>query len=425
MDRLPQLSKDGCHGCVAVTSLPILHESAGDANGTLESSDALPILQLIERTSVIPVVVPHNSKSVPLPRLRESAGHAVGTTPSSDALPLLHVAEHTSTPVQQTRMSAQEGRIVSGSGAPPFKRTRASVEKPMPIVKPSGESPWGVHVGHHFMEVFSPPRIALVFRQRGYRAQYSFDLLEGHDLLDGAHRQMVRDKIKAHKPKYVMLSPPCTVFSQMQHSNESRRTWETGVRTPPPDGPHSPQPFVKDYVFLFIPDAPSVYRNNFLSWTLRNIFFYRWWYTDSDLPRKDLEAWARKVQDHTAFFDFALEIASLQHTESRYFVLEHPAYATSWGLPQCARVRSLPGIEVAFFHQCMFGAVTKVTHTPILKPTKLMTNCPQVVRHFDGKFCDHTHDHQRVHGTEGGETRAAFAAIYPFALCEALADCMI
>ncbi len=217
---------------------------------------------------------------------------------------------------------------------------------------------------HVFAEVFSPPRMAPVFVERGFLAVHSFDILQGCDLLDPEQRRRVVDIIGLCRPRHLMISPPCTVFSQMQRSNVSRR--------------------------------------------------------------KDTNKWCRRYAEGVELFNFALELAEIQQTGGRFFTIEHPSGASSWKLPQCEKFFHMSDVKFAVFHQCVFGAKTKFFKMPTLKPTALLTNSPSVYAAFHEKFCRGRHSfHARVHGSEGGMTRTAHAAIYPRKFCSALATCML
>lgn len=60
----------------------------------------------------------------------------------------------------------------------------------------------------------------------------------------------------------------------------------------------------------------------------------------------------------------------------------------------------------------------------VLKKTSFMTNIPEVVRAFENKFCDGTHAHCHLGGSEGGMDRAAYSALYPEDMVLALVDAM-
>ena len=88
---------------------------------------------------------------------------------------------------------------------------------------------------HHFMEFYSPPRVALPLRRTGFFARYSFDLMTGYDFLKFEDRARALRLYEAHAPFFVMLSPPCTMFSKMQNLNLkkcSRRFANRGLQTP-------------------------------------------------------------------------------------------------------------------------------------------------------------------------------------------------
>lgn len=88
---------------------------------------------------------------------------------------------------------------------------------------------------HHFMEFYSPPRVALPLRRTGFFARYSFDLMTGYDFLKFEDRARALRLYEAHAPFFVMLSPPCTMFSKMQNLNLkkcSRRFANRGLQMP-------------------------------------------------------------------------------------------------------------------------------------------------------------------------------------------------
>ena len=74
------------------------------------------------------------------------------------------------------------------------------------------------------MEIFSRPRLIPAIRSLGYllRCGKSIDILTGHDLLDIRNRLYVRRVLQTERPKAVVLSPPCTMFSQLMNTNFRR-----------------------------------------------------------------------------------------------------------------------------------------------------------------------------------------------------------
>ena len=173
-----------------------------------------------------------------------------------------------------------------------------------------------------FMEFVSPPRLCPLFRQGGHKADLSIDILTGYDLLCPRARQQVQNEVCRRRPRVIMLSPPCTVFSQMQHSNRGRC---------------------------------------------------------------DPDRWASKEHDGFLLFDFAMELARMQVTANRFFCMEHPHGASSWKRESCLQVQGLPGVRLAVFDQCCFGMVTKITKTPVRKTTTLMSNLHSVAQVSTGR----------------------------------------
>ena len=68
---------------------------------------------------------------------------------------------------------------------------------------------------------------------------------------------------------------------------------------------------------------------------------------------------------------------------------------------------------MATFDQCMFGRTSLVSELPVKKPTLICTNIPDIYMRFNNCLCDKCHTHQRVEGSEGGQSRSTVAAIYP------------
>ena len=75
-------------------------------------------------------------------------------------------------------------------------------------------------------ELFSPPRVAARAHKAGLRGGWSLDLrapdpISGRhwDLSDPMEQQRIIDMIRRDKPTFVIGSPPCTIFSQLQHLN--------------------------------------------------------------------------------------------------------------------------------------------------------------------------------------------------------------
>ena len=119
---------------------------------------------------------------------------------------------------------------------------------------------------------------------------------------------------------------------------------------------------------------------------------------------------------------FCMELYRLQHEAGRYFVHEHPAFATSWGEDVVRQIRGMERVETVIGDQCQYGAVDK-EGAPIKKPTRFMTNSAEIAKAL-GKRCTGrlgwcSRRRGGRHALCSGETAKA-AAIYPFALCRAI-----
>ncbi len=209
------------------------------------------------------------------------------------------------------------------------------------------------------MEIFSKPRVVPFAQALNLRAVCSIDLETGFDLLTFEGRGRVRTLVRERRPRFVILSPPCTMFSAMQ------RMW--------------------------------------------------------NLPRMEPSVLRARMADAIALLDFAMEMAKAQVASACYFVLEHPLTASSWNHPTVREVAALPGVSEVVFHQCRFG-LRSPHGSPMRKATKFLTNSPAVMDRFRGKFCTCEQPHKRIMGSEGGSHLAALAALYPPPLCRALAE---
>ena len=74
-----------------------------------------------------------------------------------------------------------------------------------------------------FIEIFSRPRLIprISALHLGMVASMSVDILTGFDLLLPEKRQEIMTYLWARRPRSAMLSPPCTMFSQLMGENGS------------------------------------------------------------------------------------------------------------------------------------------------------------------------------------------------------------
>ena len=219
-----------------------------------------------------------------------------------------------------------------------------------------------------FMEVFSPPRIWPHAERLGLRCGPSVDIETGFDLLTDLGREACMKLIYNLQPAVIMLSPPCTVFSQLQKTNEYRR--------------------------------------------------------------RDYEAWNRQYQDGLKLWQFALFVFRCQLAAGRRAVLEHPWLATSWTLP-CTLdfFRSNSSVVSYVFDQCLHGLKMQQNKMPIRKRTKFASNWPLIGAHFQtrctAETCNHLpRTHVRCQGFEAGQPTSRWAQVYPDGLCATMARCL-
>ena len=73
-------------------------------------------------------------------------------------------------------------------------------------------------------EVFSPPRVTLHARVAGYiDSKFAFDITyNGWDCMEVSMRRQLKEILMVLKPKVLVLSPPCTMFSPL--------TWALGAK---------------------------------------------------------------------------------------------------------------------------------------------------------------------------------------------------
>lgn len=173
-----------------------------------------------------------------------------------------------------------------------------------------------------FMECFSVPRIGPVAMQHGLKVGPAVDLQTGFDLTTQLGQQRARQLLHELKPRVLMLSPPCTCFSIWQRVNRQRRCLH--------------------------PDP----------------------------------AWTTRWQEAVALWAFALELFAIQLAAGRFAALEHPDTASSWALPMTKQfLQSWPNVTTTRFDQCLLGLLS-FEGGPVRKRTRLLTNCPALLRRF-------------------------------------------
>ena len=79
----------------------------------------------------------------------------------------------------------------------------------------------------HFMEVYSPFRVAAAIHKMGMNSAGSLDLLSGCDLLTTDGRLTALALLDHRRPMFLMASPPCTMYSELTRLwNAKKMQWE-------------------------------------------------------------------------------------------------------------------------------------------------------------------------------------------------------
>ena len=78
-------------------------------------------------------------------------------------------------------------------------------------------------------ELYSPPRVTEEAKKFGLSAGAAFDLTTGWDFRLERDRNLAKEYVRTHKPKLVIGSPMCTMFSVLQRlspwTEEKQRRW--------------------------------------------------------------------------------------------------------------------------------------------------------------------------------------------------------
>ncbi|CAJ1437918.1 unnamed protein product [Effrenium voratum] len=200
------------------------------------------------------------------------------------------------------------------------------------------------------MEVYSPPRLAKRASRLGLRPGASLDLVTGWDFNRADHRQASLDLIRRLRPALVVLSPPCTVFSQLR--------------------------------------ALTNYKRN-----------------PRDVRREEAEG--------RAHVEHAVRIAWIQISGGRGFLFEHPLRAKSWTTTSLEELKEYPEVKAVTLDMCRFGLQTpdssRTRMMPAKKPTLIITNIPEIASALNRRCQGHHEEHQLL----VGDRRANNAAVYP------------
>ena len=106
----------------------------------------------------------------------------------------------------------------------------------------------------------------------------------------------------------------------------------------------------------------------------------------------------------------------------RYFLHEHPLCATSWKLECILEVMDMNGVGSEWCDQCQYGQ-DGGTGEPVKKPTRWMSNSPEILKMLEMKCGNKEGRCSRPGGAKHrlctGDV-ARTAALYPVNLCKAI-----
>ena len=201
-------------------------------------------------------------------------------------------------------------------------------------------------------EAFSTPRVVPQATKMGLKGGKSYDIGTGWNFLNSDHRKQCRKDVSLHKPRVLVISPPCGPFSQMLRISKHR------------------------------------------------------------CNQKERE---RKRVEGLVLLEFAMELAQLQLKNNRIFIFEHPCNADSWKEPCVQKIREATGVHEVYADQCMFGLKDPQNKMLFKKGTRFLTNSKHghvLHRKCDG---NHTHQSIEGQCKCGGVwvNRSTCAQVYP------------
>ena len=139
-----------------------------------------------------------------------------------------------------------------------------------------------------------------------------------------------------------------------------------------------------------------------------------------NLARMDEQTKQARWAEARTYLDWSMSLCHKQVRLGKYFIFEHPAGAASWERQSVQAVADLDGTQVVKFDMCRFGMMSPDGSQPLQKPTKVMTNMPNVQQQLNNRRCSCTVPHKPIRGTQCGIAVSRHAQVYPFKFCAAL-----
>ncbi|CAK9058244.1 Retrovirus-related Pol polyprotein from transposon RE2 (Retro element 2) (AtRE2) [Includes: Protease RE2 [Durusdinium trenchii] len=181
------------------------------------------------------------------------------------------------------------------------------------------------------MEVFSPPRVTEMAKQRGFLTTEppNFDLTNGWNTLHFEDRRQLRKTLEEQSPDLVLLSPDCRLFSVLMNVN---------------------------------------------------------------LKRIAVEKLTREQMEALTMWHLCIQVASFQLSRGKFFLIEQPAGASSWATHTVAWLLRQKGVLRFLFDQCELGL--QVSDQGLSrKATGIVTNHTGIAFLLSQYQCTKTHHH--------------------------------
>ena len=256
-------------------------------------------------------------------------------------------------------IEAMESALHSDDDASPrsSKRAKRDQENMAVIVVPGEEM-------DDFAEFFSSPRVLPHIKAAGFRGRLAMDIRTNNDFNTFNARATALHALKHPKVRFVMLSPPCTMFSALQRCFKN---------------------FEK-------------------------------------MNKKKVQT---RMDEAIFFLNLTALIAETQMAMGNYFCIEHPQTASSWKHDSWQKLAQIPQCQITDFDQCTVGLRCPESGLPIKKRTRLLSNAPQVRQMFQGRQCSCTGPHKQIEGSACGMKLSEHCQTYPFEFCQLLCQAVI
>ena len=134
---------------------------------------------------------------------------------------------------------------------------------------------------------------------------------------------------------------------------------------------------------------------------------------------KIVEAEKRRAIVHV---EFCVELYREQLRHGRYFLHEHPAYATSWQEKAVQELEAEPDVVTSVVDQCLYGCEDELGN-PVKKPTRFLTNSAEMAKQLCQRCLGKQGECSRPTGGTHRQCRgkvARMAAVDAFKLCRAI-----